>query len=80
MYLNSDFFNQTALRPKNIHGRSLHPKKNTKDVNFQPKKISWTPLSCILRVLPCGIRLGETEGHLLIPDLLEMNLVYFLGM
>ena len=39
-----------TLRPKKIHGRSLDP-KNTKGVNFQPKKICQTPLgysSCIL--------------------------------
>ena len=40
-----------TLRPKKIHGRSLDP-KNTKGVNFQPKKICQTPLSCILRVTP----------------------------
>ena len=54
-YLSTDSFNQTDFKTKKNPDRSLDPKKNTKGVNFQPKKTTSDPLplpSFILRVPP----------------------------
>ena len=43
-----------TLRPKKYVADPL-TQKNTKGVNFQPKKICRTPPSCVLRVTPPGL-------------------------